>query len=252
MGRPGIGVSLRRFLVEPAALCEGEVALPPEEAAHARKVLRLTPGAEVELIDGQGRRARGVLTRLDKSGGACRVETVEHAAPPAPRLVLCPGLLKSPAMDLLAAKLTELAVDQVRPMLTQRAVPKEGGGSSKRERWQRLAGQALKQCGAARAPEFVDPAPLPEVLAAVPPGVARLLLYEDEERASLAQALPGLAGAGEIWALIGPEGGFTSQEAARAVAAGFVSCRLPHTILRAETASLALASVIRFALQPPC
>lgn len=244
-------MSLRRFLVEPGRLHPGEVPLPAEEAAHARKVLRLAPGAEVELIDGLGRRARGVLCRLDKTGGACRVETVEQAAPPAPRLVLCPGLLKAPAMDLLAVKLTELAVDQVRPVLTQRAVPKEGGGS-KQQRWQRLAGQALKQCGAARAPEFMAPASLEEVLAAAPPEAAKLLLYEDEERASLARALPGLSGAGEVWALIGPEGGFTREEAAQAVAAGFLSCRLPHAILRAETASLALASVIRFALQPPC
>ena len=241
-------MSLRRFLVEPAALRPGEVALPAEEAAHARKVLRLAPGTPVELIDGQGRRARAVLTRLDKGGGACRVEAVEEAAPPTPRLVLCPGLLKAPAMDLLAVKLTELAVDQVRPVLTQRAVPKADGGPGKRERWQRLAGQALKQCGAARAPEFLAPATLDDTLAAAPPQAAKLLLYEDEERTSLAQALPGLSGAGEVWALVGPEGGFTPQEAAQAVAAGFVSCRLPHAILRAETASLALASVIRFAV----
>lgn len=52
-------MSLRRFLVDPAALAVGEVALAAAEAAHARKVLRLAPGAEVELIDGQGRRARG-------------------------------------------------------------------------------------------------------------------------------------------------------------------------------------------------
>ncbi|MBU4278629.1 MAG: 16S rRNA (uracil(1498)-N(3))-methyltransferase [Proteobacteria bacterium] len=241
-------MSLRRFLVEPQALAAGEVALPAEEAAHARKVLRLAPGAEVELIDGQGRRAQGVLTRLDKSGGAVMVEAVEAAAPPSPRLVLCPGLLKAPAMDLLAVKLTELAVDQVRPVLTRRAVPKADGGKAKLERWQRLAGQALKQCGAARAPEILPPASLAEVLAAAPPEAAKLLLYEDEGRTSLSQVLPGLNGAAEVWALIGPEGGFTPEEAAQAVAAGFVSCRLPHTILRAETASLALAGVIRFAL----
>lgn len=81
-----------------------------------------------------------------------------------------------------------------------------------------------------------------------PASAGKLLLYEDEARTSLAQALPGLAGAAEVWALVGPEGGFTPEEAAQAAAAGFVSCRLPHTILRAETASLVVAGVIRFAL----
>ena len=89
-------------------------------------------------------------------------------------------------------------------------------------------------------------------LAAAPPQAAKVLLYEDERRVTLAQVLPGLGGASEVWALVGPEGGFAPEEAARAVAAGFVSCRLPHTILRAETASLALAGVIRFAMQSAC
>lgn len=240
-------MSARRFLVPPDELAPGEVALPPAEAAHARKVLRLAPGDAVELIDGTGRRARAVLVRLDKSGGACRVEEVERAPAPRPRLVLCPGLLKAPAMDLLAVKLTELAVDQVRPMLTSRAVPRLADPAAKLARWQRLAGQALKQCGAARAPRFLPAAPLAEVLAAAPGGALKLLLYEDEQGATLAQALAAAGGAGEVWALIGPEGGFAPREAAQAREAGFISCGLPHTILRAETASLAVASVIRFA-----
>jgi len=240
-------VSLRRFLTPPGGLSKGEVALLPGEAAHARKVLRLAPGAKVELIDGAGLRARGTLTRLDKQGGAVRVEAVEAAPLPAPRLVLCPGLLKAPAMDLIAVKLTELAVDQVRPMLCSRAVPQLKDARAKQERWARLARQALKQCGAARAPEFLPPASLDEVLAAPPTGALRLLLYEGEQQTTLAAALGQAGPAEEVWALIGPEGGFAPDEAASAQAAGFVSCGLPHTILRAETACLAVASVIRFA-----
>ncbi len=240
-------MSLRRFLVPAGALVSGEVALPPEEAAHARKVLRLSPGAEVELIDGTGARARGVLIRLGKQGGAVRVEAVEAAPLPAPRLVLCPGLLKAPAMDLMAVKLTELAVDQVRPMLCSRAVPQVKDAGAKQERWTRLARQSLKQCGAARTPEFMPPAPLDQVLSAPPAGALKLLLYEGEQQTTLATALRGAGPAEEVWALIGPEGGFAPDEAAQAQAAGFVSCGLPHTILRAETACLAVASVIRFA-----
>ncbi len=240
-------MSARRFLVEPAAL-EGQlVQLPPEEAAHARKVLRLSPGDEVQLIDGRGRRALAVLQSLNKKGAVCRVERVETLEPPRPRLVLCPGLLKAPAMDLLAVKLTELAVDQVRSMLCARSVPRARDATAKRERWQRLAGQALKQCGAARAPQFLAPGPFEEVIKQAPASALRLLLYEEETGLSLAQALVAAPAADEVWALIGPEGGFSEDEAAQAGQAGFVPCGLPHTILRAETASIALASVIRFA-----
>lgn len=239
-------MSLRRFLVPPGSLAPGEAELPPEEAAHARKVLRLTPGEAVELIDGAGARARGVLTRLDKRGGAVRVEALEQAPAPMPRLVLCPGLLKTPAMDLIAVKLTELACDSVRPMLSARAVPRLKDAAAKQERWSRLARQALKQCGAARAPRFSQPAPLADVLSAAPGDALKLLLYEGEKQASLAEALAQADAPREVWALIGPEGGFAPDEAEAATAAGFVSCGLPHAILRAETACLAVASVIRF------
>ncbi|MCB2228116.1 MAG: 16S rRNA (uracil(1498)-N(3))-methyltransferase [Desulfarculaceae bacterium] len=239
-------MSLRRFLVPPGSLAPGEAELPPEEAAHARKVLRLAPGEAVELIDGEGARAGGRLTRLDKRGGAVMVEAVDEAPAPAPLLVLCPGLLKAPAMELIAVKLTELACDQVRPVQSARAVPRLKDAAAKQERWSRLARQALKQCGAARAPRFAEPAPLAEVLAAAPDDALKLLLYEGEKRTTLAQAIAGAATPREVWALIGPEGGFAPEEAEAAQAAGFISCGLPHTILRAETACLAVASVIRF------
>lgn len=239
-------MSLRRFLVPPAALDQEMVELPAEEAAHARKVLRLAPGAEVELIDGGGRRAKAVLKRLDRRGGLCRVLAVERLEPPRPRLVLCPGLLKGPAMDLLAARLTELAVDEVRPTFCVRSVPRLAEATARQERWQRLAGQALKQCGAARPPRFFAPAPLDEVMDQAPGAAWRMMLYEQERSLSFAQAWQGAGSVEEVWALIGPEGGFTPVEAEAARSRGFVSCGLGPTILRAETASLAMAALVRF------
>ncbi|MCF8033338.1 MAG: 16S rRNA (uracil(1498)-N(3))-methyltransferase [Desulfarculaceae bacterium] len=239
-------MSPRRFLAPAGSLVPGELPLPAEEAAHARKVLRLSPGEEVELIDGAGARALGVLTHLNKQGGAVRVESVDQAPAPLPELVLCPGLLKGPAMDLIAVKLTELACDQVRPVLSQRAVPRLKDPGAKQERWSRLARQALKQCGAARAPSFAAPAPLDDLLAAAPDDALKLLLYEQEQGVSLARVLAQAAAPRQVWVLVGPEGGWAPQEAEAAQAAGFVSCGLPHTILRAETACLAVASVIRF------
>jgi 16S rRNA (uracil1498-N3)-methyltransferase len=241
-------MSERRFLVEPAALRAGLVELPPEEADHARKVLRLRPGDEVWLIDGAGGRARAEIATLGKAGVSCRVLAREQAAPPRPRLVLCPGLAKGPAMDLMAVKLTELAVDEVRPFVSARSVPRLDQPGRRVERWQRLAGQALKQCGAAWAPRIAPPVDLAELLASAPARAARIMLYEEERAAFLAQALPALAAAAEIWALVGPEGGFAPEEVAQAREAGFQVLGLGPVILRAETAALALAGVLRLGL----
>ncbi len=238
-------MSLRRFLVPPGALEAGrELELPPQEAAHARKVLRLRPGQEVWLLDGRGRMARAELLEAGRRRVAARVLEIEAPSPARPRLVLCPGLLKPPAMDLLAQKLTELQVDELRPFLAARSVAKAAG--ARLERWRRLAVQALKQCGAARPPRFAPPAPLEEVLAAAPPTALKLVLYEKEPARTLAGLLAAAPRPEEVWALIGPEGGLEPAEVAQAREAGFAICGLPGAVLRAETASLALAAVVRF------
>lgn len=237
-------MSQRRFLVSPADLGQDLVELAPEEAAHALKVLRLAPGDGLWLLDGAGRRARAVVEAAAKGRVACRV--LERETPPRsqPRLVLLCGLLKAPALELLAVKLTELAVDEVRLVLTRRAVPKPKPGHEARLR--RLAAQALKQCGAAWAPLFHAPQSLVSALAAAPDPARKLILHEDETDQSLAGALARPPAAEEVWALVGPEGGFTPEEVAQAQAAGFIACGLGPLILRAETAALACAALVRF------
>jgi 16S rRNA (uracil1498-N3)-methyltransferase len=239
-------LSPRRFLVPPGALTQEVVELEPGEAAHARQVLRLKPGDQIWLLDGQGLQARALVSRCDKSGVSCQVREITATPRPAPRLVLCPGLLKAPAMDLLAVKLCELGVDQVSPYVGPRTVPRLKDGAVKRVRWQRLADQALKQCGAAHAPRFEDPAPLALVLAQAPASALKIMLYEDERHTTLAQTLAAQPGAGEVWGLVGPEGGLAPEEVEAARAAGFLSCGLGPVVLRAETACLTLAAVLRF------
>lgn len=239
-------MSLRRFLVGPGSLERELVALDGDEAAHARKVLRLKAGDQVALIDGQGGWARARLTRLDKKSAACQVIEKCLAPRPEPRLVLGLGLLKAGALDELAAPLTELGVDQVRPFSCGRAVAGFKNPAARLERWGRLAGQALKQSGNLWLPEFHPPMDLGELLAAAPADASKLLLYEDERSLSLGQALADRAGAGEVWALIGPEGGFEPEEVSAAKEAGWTVCGLPGNILRAKTAALAAAAVVRF------
>lgn len=238
-------MSRRRFLVAPGSLDAGRVELDRAEAAHALKVLRLSVGDEVLLLDGEGRVAQAVLAEAAGRKVACRVTGVQTPEPPRPRLVLCVGLLKNPAMDLATVKLTELMVDEVRPFTSIRGVARPAG-PAKTERWVRLARQALKQCGAPRPPEFFDPRPLDQVLAAAPASAARLLLYEDQKGVGLASALAQAADPAEVWVVVGPEGGFDPAEVAAAEQAGFTVCGLPGAVLRAETASLAAAAVVRF------
>lgn len=237
-------MSLRRFLVPPQNLNREVVPLPAAEAAHASKVLRLKPGDEVWLLDGEGNLARAVLETLERGAGSCRVLQRLSPAPPRPRLTVCPGLLKAAAMDLVITKLTELMADRIQPFVSERSVARFTGGE-KVERWQRLAGQAIKQCGAPRLPRIDPPLDLADLLAAPGPEAARLLLYEDEGRATLAGALAAARQAPEVWLAVGPEGGFSPAEADLARRRGWTTCGLPGATLRAETASLVGAALVR-------
>ncbi|KMY68951.1 hypothetical protein AAU61_05155 [Desulfocarbo indianensis] len=241
-------MSLRRFLAEPGALSLGaEVELSPEEAAHALKVLRLQAGAEVRLLDGAGLIATAQITALGKRSGKCRVLSLAAPPRPTPRLVICPGLAKNQAMELLAVKLCELMVDEVRPFVSSRSVPRLKDPAARRERWRRLSRQALKQCGAAWPPQWHEPRDLAELLEQPPEEALKLLLYEEASQGpSLAQALGPRQNLSEVWLLIGPEGGFAPQEVELAVSRGWLACGLAGAILRAETASLAGAAVVRF------
>lgn len=241
-------MSQRRFIVEPGSLSIGaELQLAPDEAAHAAKVLRLKLGDEVWLLDGAGVKAQAEIAALGKRSVSCRVLTVEIPARPRPRLVLCPGLAKNPAMDLIAVKLTELMADEVRPFVSSRSVPKLKDPEARTQRWRKLSRQALKQCGAAWPPEWSAPVDFSPILTQPPAEALKLMLYEDARQApSLSQALGRREELSEVWVLVGPEGGFSRDEAEAAQAAGWIICALPGAILRAETAVLAAAAVIRF------
>jgi len=240
-------MSARRFLVDPGELKEGPVELARAEAAHAVKVLRLGPGDPVELLDGQGGRGLGRVEEAGRKGVVCRVESVTREPAPDPPLVMLPGVLKGQAMENVLAKFTELGVNQARPVLAGRSVPKLSDPEGKAARWRGVALQALKQCGGAHATVVRPPAGLEETLAAVPAGAQKIFLYENQDQGGLAEALAERAPGRPIWALVGPEGGIAPQEAQTLVAAGFRPIGLGPRILRAETANIALAALLRLA-----
>ncbi len=244
-------MSRRRFLVPPGSLePERELELPGPEASHARKVLRLAPGDPVWLLDGGGRVARARLTAVERRSVRARVERVETPEPPRPRLVLGLGLLKAPAMDFLCRALTELMVQEMRPFTCLRSLPRLEQARQRVQRWRRLALQALKQCGAPRPPRIEEPVTLERLLAVAPERARRIMLYEQEHHRPLARALAGEAPE-QVWLLVGPEGGFAPPEARAARQAGFIPCTLPGALLRAETAALAAAAVVRFGQERP-
>ncbi|QOJ14059.1 MAG: 16S rRNA (uracil(1498)-N(3))-methyltransferase [Planctomycetia bacterium] len=260
-----------RFHVE--SLHIGEVELSTAEAHHALHVMRLEPGAVVRLFDGCGRFSDGELTILGArgsskraKGAAVRVATMQSAPPPARRLTLLVGGCKAPRLDWLAEKCAELGVSSLRIIRTAHTVvePRE----THLDKLRRTAIEACKQCGGKFLPEIAIGGTLTQELAALHPSPRpRSGLSDREESPAHPEAGPALivcdpdadtwlvdaaasSRARRVVAIIGPEGGLTTEEVRACVAAGALGVRLASELLRVETAAISVAAVFA-AARPP-
>ncbi len=231
------------------------VALDEHEGHHLTRVFRLPEGAQVEALDGKG---HSVVATLRLRGGQVYLEasgerTVSVEALPSSQTVPVRfemAILKGDAMEFAIEKAVELGVTTLCPVMTDHTVVqvKAKGPEVFQGRWQKIADQALKQCGRLTALEILPPTPLDEVVASNPLSelVPRLWLEESiRERTPLlnewlAARDPVPEG---LTVLIGPEGGWS-------VAEKDLLARTAHThpvslgplVLRAETAAIAAAT----------
>lgn len=221
----------------------GETQLDPRQAHHARDVLRLTDGAAVEVFDDAGRVARGVLL-ISGTGASVRVERVDRAPAlgASGRLTVVSAVPKGDRADWMVEKLSELGVAEFVPLAAARSVVLPEG-KNKRARWARIATEAAKQSRRGGVMSVGELASLPEALAAGP-NAWYLSTEAGVTPVGIAAAMNATARDADVRAFIGPEGGWTEGELLQFSAAGAVAVRLTDTILRVETAAVAVAAVV--------
>lgn len=244
---------MHRFYVETAVRGPGEaVTLSPEESAHASRVLRLRPGEEVRLLDGQNLWT-AVLETVEPKAVTARVGACCPSPEPPCRVALFQGLPKADKLELIAQKGTELGMWELWPVQMERSVAKADGGK-KQERLGRIALEAAKQSGRAHVPEIAPAVSFSQALdkAAREGYDCILVAWEEEHALPLSQAVGQYArahGAPErALVVIGPEGGISRREWEALEERGAVSVTLGRRILRTETAGLCALSVLWAAL----
>ena len=237
----------RFFLPQPLQLATVEMAtveLAGTEAHHLLHVLRAKVGGRVGLFNGQGDEALSEIVKVGKRSAELRI--IEHwKTPHDPReLVIATALPKGDRADWLVEKATELGVTRLIPLRTERSVvePRE----SKLQRLEQIAVAACKQCGRSRLLRIDPLTSLSDLLRDVSSTqpTHRLLLADPRATQSLGELLASFGDTAQsAIVLIGPEGGFTGDENATAIAAGATAVRLGSHILRIETAVLAFAAI---------
>ncbi|HUP57689.1 MAG TPA: RsmE family RNA methyltransferase [Bdellovibrionota bacterium] len=224
--------------------------VPEAEAHHLIRVLRLESGDRVQALDGQGRSVIAVL-KFPKGEAWLEFDEAPAAAevPGGPEVILEVCVLKGEAMEWVIEKAVELGVSRLVPVLATRTIVQTGkkGPEAFQERWQRIADQALKQCGRLARMSVELPARLEDVVRAPNPR----FFFDEASRADSAGLLSTLRShSGPARLLLGPEGGWTDEERAMIRASGQAqSVSLGPLVLRAETAAIAAVSIVTAALR---
>jgi 16S rRNA (uracil1498-N3)-methyltransferase len=233
-----------RLYVSPEKLQGARTALDEAAHRHLVKVLRLGPGARLQLFDGRGAAVDAIIVSLGKA--SVEVELGERHLVPAPvcSITLLQSVPRGERMDLIVQKTTELGVARVVPVLTEFGMVKPPPGRNRR--WRTIAEEAARQCGRADVPAIDECTELEAALAQISGQEGtRVLLWEDEHKRSFRSAL--VDGPRSVVLLVGPEGGFSSAEVAAATSAGFVATSLGPRILRTETAAMVAVTLAQAA-----
>lgn len=227
-----------------APLGEGAELTLTAQAHYLTGVMRRASGDEVALFNGRDGEWRAEITHAAKK--RVTVEVRARSAPQLdpPDLWLCFAPIKKQRTDFIVEKATELGAARILPVMTRFT-------NSERVRTDRLAAHAVEaaeQCGGTYVPEVAEPVKLDALLADWP--ADRALMFCDEQRSArpVAEALSGRP-RGPWGIVIGPEGGFSGEEAARLRAMPqTVPVTLGPRILRADTAAAAAITAWQIAL----
>ena len=207
-----------------------------DSARHLASAARLRRGERVEVSD-QVRAYLAVTESCSPDEVRFRIEQLLPDPEPVPRLDAALAIIRFPRFEWAIEKLTELGVNSIIPVIAARSDVKLVSTASKRAaRWRRIAFEAAQQSGRIAAPSVAAPTSFEQAVRDCPAGTG-LLVHPG--------GLPvAEAGRGASVFLVGPEGGWTDEEAGMASGAGLRSADLGGTILRSETAAVATAAVV--------
>lgn len=228
------------------------VSITGTDVRHAKQVLRIKPGEELLISDGTGKDYRCEVLSLETDEVTAKIIAEEEDRELPSELLLYQGLAKGEKMEWIIQKAVELGACRIVPVMTKNTVVKldKKKEEHRRQRWQAIAESAAKQAKRSIVPEVAELISLEEGIKQSAGCEHRLFAYEHQKGMSgTAGVLEQVKSGQKIAVFIGPEGGFSPEEAKLAEESGLSFVSLGKRILRTETAGLALLSVLMMRLE---
>lgn len=239
---------MRRIFIK--ALLEDRITIHGADAHHLAHVMRSKLGDKIVVADDEGKSGLYEIAGFTSDTVEMSlIEEINEQTESPIEIVLAQCLPKGDKLELIVQKATELGVNRIVPLTSNNCVVKYDAKKSKirQEKWQKIANEAGKQCGRSLLPVVEEIQPLESWLTAAgqDEDMAVAMCYENEEQVGIKAFLQGTA-AKRFAVVIGPEGGFSLNEAQKAKELGIASVSLGPRILRAETAAIGAVTVVQY------
>ena len=223
------------------------ITLSPRESHHLARVLRVEPGQELTLFDGKGTHANGTIETVGKKEVTVRITARKTVPKSTVEITLVQAICKPDRFEMILQKATELGIQTIQPVTTQNVSLPAGKIEKMIARSEAIIRNAGQQCGTAWLPKLLPLLPLSKISFGASVTLVGSLhpdarpfreTFRTLEKSQLQTAA----------ILIGPEGDFTREEVAAAVASGAVPVSFGNQILRTETAAIFGLSVLAYEL----
>lgn len=235
-----------RFHISNKNISKQEAIITGSDYRHIVKVLRLKQGEEIVLFDDNFLEHIGKIIEINTKEIKIEIiKSTEVTSESDVNITLLQGMPKGNKMDFIIEKATELGVNSIVPVVTERSQVRK---TNKLPRWQRIAMESSKQCGRVTAPKIHDAIRFEETGNHCGNSDLRLICFEHSQiklsdYINTMSQLPT-----NIIVFIGPEGGFSEFEIKSAMELGFSPIGLGPRTLRTETAAIVAVSILRFML----
>jgi 16S rRNA (uracil1498-N3)-methyltransferase len=224
------------YLPEPS-FQDDRIHIRDDEHRHLL-VARAAPGEVVEIFDGHGSAWTAAVESVNKREAIAKVIQSRKIERDPVELILALAMIRIPAFELALEKAVEVGVTQIVPFMAERSNAAPG---NRQDRWLRIVVEAAKQSKRYYLPALHQPTRFDQVVA-IP--AASKIMFAEHDGGPLKSALSG----SPVLYMIGPEGGWTDREYSTARDKGFNAVSLGAAILKAETAAIVGAALIRYEL----
>lgn len=245
------------FFIGPENISDDEIIIDGDEHRHLIKALRAKINEKIVVSDNKDYKYIAEISRINKNDSYLKIIKKIKIIPETTLITLFQCMLKRTSMELVIQKTTELGIYEIFPVKSIRVVAEDRDFDEKIKRWEKIAKEASKQSQRAYLPEIHKKILISEIRPAdfdllyisyegqKKESLKRINIIEDlknfiSDRKDLNRQL-------RVGFLIGPEGGLEDNEAKMLKDKGAKLISLGENILKAETAAVALSSIIRYA-----